>query len=245
MSTFDINDTTASRDDNQSHSIVPSAALCIDSLEFSYQKNTAAVITIPSWQVAKGDSIFIQGQSGSGKSTLLNLLAGTITPTAGTITLLGVPVSSLSAGKRDRFRAKHIGVVFQQLNLIPYLTIADNIAAAMYFAGNNTATLADKLTPILSALQLPQDCLHLKADSLSVGQQQRVAIARAMINQPEIIIVDEPTSALDASARDSFMELLMTVTSDSTLLFVSHDAELKKYFSTTISMAELQQSGHQ
>ena len=185
--------------------------------------------------------MFLSGPSGSGKSTLLNLLCGTLTPTAGNIALLGQPFSSLSNRQRDKFRARNIGVVFQQFNLVPYLSVAQNISAAAYFSGkgNCSQKVLANTCELLDRLQLPSHVLHAKADALSIGQQQRVAIARALTNSPQLLIVDEPTSALDADARDSFMALLKEVASDSTMIFVSHDNAMERYFDRHCRISEL------
>ena len=213
----------------------------IDNLVFSYGKNSPAVIDIENWQLNKAERIFLQGQSGSGKSTLLNLLSGTLSPQQGEVRLFQQPFSSLSSRKRDKFRAKHIGVVFQQFNLIPYLSVQDNIEAAAWFAGNKNAQLQEKIKHLVAQLQLPQTLLQQSASQLSVGQQQRVAIARALINQPGLLIVDEPTSALDADARDKFMQLLLNCCDEvqSTLIFVSHDKALSQYFASSVSLADI------
>lgn len=215
----------------------PTSAIEISNLEFTYP-SASSMLCVPKWSINKGEHVFLSGPSGSGKSTLLNLLCGTLTPTSGNIQLLGRPFSSLSGSKRDKFRAKHIGVVFQQFNLIPYLTVSQNITAAVYFASGNCQQQATqtRLSVLLHALQLPDDIATQRADALSVGQQQRVAIARALINEPEILIVDEPTSALDTASRDRFMQLLKQVSAQSTLLFVSHDPSLKQYFDIHTSM---------
>ncbi|MBC3765216.1 ABC transporter ATP-binding protein [Neptunicella marina] len=194
------------------------------------------------WQVSQGARIFLHGPSGSGKTTLLNLLSGVLVPESGAVSILGQPFSSLPARKRDKFRAQHVGVVFQQFNLIPHLSVIKNIELAAYFAGNKQSvrTSAEQL---LTQLKLPMALLDTAASSLSVGQQQRVAIARALINKPEILLVDEPTSALDADARDAFMQVLIALceSMNTTLIFVSHDQALRAYFSDCVSVKALQQ----
>ena len=221
-----------------------STAIEVSNLQFSYTKESPPIIDIKSWQVSQGEHVFLSGPSGSGKSTLLNLLCGTLTPTQGDIALLAQPFSALSNRQRDKFRARNIGVVFQQFNLIPYLSVAQNINAAVYFASTNVSKTASdaKLRHLLDKLQLPSHVLHAKADALSIGQQQRVAIARALINDPQLLIVDEPTSALDTDARDSFMSLLKDVAGESTMIFVSHDKAMESYFDRHCSMSELSPS---
>ncbi|WP_018982431.1 ATP-binding cassette domain-containing protein [Salinimonas chungwhensis] len=212
-------------------------AVCMTGVTFAYDKSALPVIDIESWELPKGRHIFISGASGSGKSTLLNLLTGTLQASSGNIELLGKPFSKLSARRKDAFRAQNIGVVFQQFNLIGYLTVYQNLAVAAYFAKNQTVDVAARATTLLNKLQLPTDVLHKRADLLSVGQQQRVAIARALINEPSLVIVDEPTSALDADARDKFMQLLLEATAHSAVIFVSHDKSLAQYFDEQTDMS--------
>ncbi len=218
-------------------------AIDVNNLQFAYSKNSAPVLNIDTWQVNEGEQVFLSGPSGSGKSTLLNLLCGTLTPTSGSVSLLGSPFSTLPNKQRDQFRARNIGVVFQQFNLIPYLSVLQNIDAARYFASNtitsNDKHTSQKIQDVLERLQLPMSILQSKADALSIGQQQRVAIARALINDPKILIVDEPTSALDSDARDHFMALLKDVAGKSTMIFVSHDTAMASYFDTHCSIFDL------
>lgn len=219
-------------------------AVQVDQVEYRYDAvaNTPDLF-IPTWRVERGSRLFLYGDSGSGKTTLLNLLAGVLKPNKGTIKLLDCTVSAMKARQRDKFRAQHIGVVFQQFNLIPYLSVIKNIQLASYFASTKPSTIDESARALLSKLRLPDDVLHKRAAELSVGQQQRVAIARALINQPEILLVDEPTSALDASARDAFMSLLIETcqAANTTLIFVSHDMSLQDYFEASIAMPFLSQ----
>lgn len=195
---------------------------------------------MPDWEVEQGERIFLFGPSGSGKTTLLNLLAGILTPDKGTISLLEQTFSTLGERKRDKFRARHIGVVFQQFNLISHLTVAQNIELAAHF-GSGTKPKESDIADMIAALQLPQTVLNSKANQLSVGQQQRVAIARALINHPEILLVDEPTSALDTDARDAFMRLLVKLCEQfsTTLLFVSHDQSLSAYLDKRVAVSDI------
>lgn len=218
---------------------------CIDvsQLQFAYGANR--IINIANWQIQSGQHIFLYGPSGSGKSTLLNLLAGVLTPTSGTIRLLNQNFSELKPRQKDSFRARHIGMVFQQFNLIPYLSVFDNIALAAHFGKTPIGQIRTRLQDQLEQLELAAAVLDLRADTLSAGQQQRVAIARALVNQPEIIIADEPTSALDAKAKDGFMSLLIDSVnaSNSSLVFVSHDPQLSAHFTSKIDFTELNQVG--
>lgn len=217
-------------------------AIHLESVHYHYNNSAdSAGLVIPSWQVKRGERLFLFGESGSGKTTLLNLLAGVLTPQKGTVSLLNAPFSTLPGRQRDKFRARHIGVVFQQFNLIPYLTVMENIQLASYFAGNHSDEVAQQAAILLTKLKLSADVLNRPANALSVGQQQRVAIARALINQPEILLVDEPTSALDAAARDAFMETLTGICeqANTTLVFVSHDTYLKRFFDSQVAVTSL------
>ena len=225
-----------------------SLAIDIKNLKFDYgNSGNSPIIQIDQWQVPMGQRIFLHGRSGSGKSTLLNLLCGTLTPQHGDIRLIGSPFSGLSSRKRDKFRAKHIGVVFQQFNLIPYLSVQENILVAMYFSEHKHRDKQTQIESVFSQLHLDLSLLERRADALSVGQQQRVSIARALINQPEIIIADEPTSALDEDAQKGFMDLLIESTeqTNSTLLFVSHDHRLASFFEKQVAISEINQKDAQ
>lgn len=221
-------------------------AIKISKLRFSYPgKVRTLVLDIPEWHITKGDRVFLKGPSGSGKSTLLNLLAGILVADSGTIEILSQDLGALSARKRDRFRAAHIGIVFQQFNLIHYLSILDNIRLAAHFSKKERVDVDLTAKQLFDALGLDNTLLTKKASDLSVGQQQRVAIARALINTPEILIVDEPTSALDSDTRDAFMNVLLEIsrTHGNTLVFVSHDTALTHHFHHVVSLAEINQAG--
>jgi putative ABC transport system ATP-binding protein len=224
-------------------------AVLVESLVFSYVCGKP-VIDIKQWHLNKSEHVFLYGPSGCGKSTLLNLLSGILVPQQGTVNILNTDITSLKPSERDRFRAQHIGVVFQQFNLIPYLSVLDNIRLAMHFANNSAEqestytkkeTKQERIVSMLQALQLPIDCIQQKAGELSVGQQQRVAIARALINKPDVLIVDEPTSALDASAKGAFMNVLIetATSSNAALIFVSHDQSLASHFNRVESLTDI------
>lgn len=214
-------------------------AIQIDNCQFRYQSDSdKALLQIAHWQVEKAETVFVYGPSGSGKSTLLNLLAGILLPQQGTIMLDGVILNQLSHRKRDAYRAQHIGMVFQRFNLIPYLSVGDNIKLASHFSQHDKQQLQQRSLELMDALQLESRLLERPASQLSVGQQQRVAIVRALINQPALLIVDEPTSALDSDARDSFIDLLLSQVkaAQTTLVFVSHDRGLSQHFSSQLDI---------
>jgi putative ABC transport system ATP-binding protein len=218
---------------------VMTALVSINKLQFKYQDKL--VLDMPSWSVEEGHHVFLQGPSGSGKSTLLNVLTGFLPDYEGEVQVLGKEVKSLSPKQRDKHRGQHIGVIFQQLNLVPFLSVEDNIKLASYFAKKPISNLTERIEALLTDLQLPISTLNQQASTLSVGQQQRVAIARALINTPELLIADEPTSALDQGARDAFVETLFTMAnkSNTTIIMVSHDQTLATHFNHNAQLSNL------
>lgn len=224
-----------------------SAAITLTQLRFGW--GAGALLDIERLEVNSGERVFLQGASGSGKSTLLNLIGGVLSPQAGAIHLLGHEVSALGAGARDRFRADHVGFVFQMFNLLPYLNLLDNVVLPCRFSPVRRArAVARDGSPEASARRLlahleldAPELLQRPVSTLSMGQQQRVAVARALIGEPELVIADEPTSALDADNRDRFLDLLLAEVeaAASTLLFVSHDPALRRHFSRVESLSEL------
>lgn len=223
--------------------------LSVENLRFRWPSGQQDVVDIPEFSIQKGERLFIRGESGSGKTTLLSLLGGINLPDAGLIKLLGTDIAQLKQSRRDQFRADHIGFIFQLFNLIPYLSVIENITLACEFSSRRKAkallksnTLEDEAYRLLSYLQLQDRSLLRKPVSdLSVGQQQRVAAARALIGSPELIIADEPTSALDADTREHFLSLLLSECkhSGSTILFVSHDSSLESKFDRSIHLSKL------
>jgi len=200
------------------------------------------VLNIKNWSVSDCEQVFVHGPSGGGKSTLLNLLSGMLNVSSGEVTVLGERLDRMNARQRDRFRANHVGTIFQQFNLIPYLGAVDNIQLARQFAKKNTQSAAsDEIKSLLSTFHIPQSDWQKPVAKLSIGQQQRIAIARAMINKPEILIADEPTSSLDQKNRDNFMSELLTLVAEHniTLLFVSHDMSLANHFSRIEALSEI------
>lgn len=211
------------------------AAIGLKNVRFCYpEAPDKTILDIERWSVAPGECVFIHGPSGCGKSTLLNLLSGVLHNASGEVSVLGQRLDLMSGHQRDRFRADHIGYVFQQFNLIPYLDAIENVRLAAHFSSSRSpASAIRKATlDLLGALRIGASDLHQAAAKLSIGQQQRVAIARALINRPELLIADEPTSSLDRDNRDSFMSMLMSLVAshNATLLFVSHDMSLSEYF---------------
>ncbi|MCZ0934325.1 MAG: ABC transporter ATP-binding protein [Gemmatimonadetes bacterium] len=221
-----------------------SLAIDVRGLRFRYGRGPW-VLDIGEMALKRGERAFLFGPSGSGKTTLLGVLAGVLAATEGEVRVLGQDLASLSGARRDAFRAEHIGYVFQMFNLIPYLSVLDNIALPARMDAKRRARLDGagvKETAALLADHLHiGDLLKKPVTELSVGQQQRVAACRALIGSPEIIVADEPTSSLDFDRREAFLRLLFQECerAGSTLVFVSHDRTLEGMFSRTISLPDV------
>jgi len=209
------------------------------------------LLQIPRFDVEAGERVFISGASGSGKSTLLGLIGGVLAPDSGTVRVLGESLGDLSAARRDALRVDRIGFIFQMFNLLPYLSVRDNVALPCRFSarrreratggGPELRVEADRL---LSRLGLDEaGLLDRRVTELSIGQQQRVAAARALIGKPELLIADEPTSSLDAAARADFLRLLMSecAAAGSAIVFVSHDRSLAPQFDRQVDLLALNQ----
>ncbi len=218
--------------------------LALSGVAYHWPGRASFSFEVPALQVATGETVLLLGESGSGKSTLLSLICGTIQPDKGVVNIEGTDLASLSGGQRDRFRAEHIGVIFQQFNLLPFGTVADNILLPLRFAPHRRKRTGDAgaaAAHLCAALGLPDGTTRAKASTLSVGQQQRVAVARALIGQPPLIIADEPTSALDANSQSAFLDLLFEQTArhNTSLLMVSHDPRLGERFDRVLHMENI------
>ncbi|AMO55189.1 methionine ABC transporter ATP-binding protein [Endozoicomonas montiporae] len=220
----------------------------LDQVQFSW-KQGSTVLDISQLTIYRGEKVFIRGPSGSGKTTLLGLLGGVLVPERGSVDVLGTNLCSLSPAQRDHFRANHIGFIFQMFNLIPYLSLVDNVTLPLSFSQQRQQQVKQsgsdarqEALRLLSHLGLnDQKQLNNSVTELSIGQQQRVAAARAMIGRPGIVIADEPTSALDTDTREAFIQLLFEEceAAENTLVFVSHDPTLEQLFDRTIALHEI------
>ena len=208
----------------------------------------APVLDIDSFELQAGERLFLRGPSGSGKSTLLGLIAGVLEAGSGRVEVLGHELTDLSGGQRDQVRADHLGVIFQMFNLVPYLSVVQNVVLPCRFSKRRLNEVKALGGPDIEARRLLSELglddpalLSRKVTELSVGQQQRVAAARALIGNPSLIIADEPTSALDADSRDRFIELLSEEArkTKAALLFVSHDASLAALFDRAMDLSEI------
>jgi putative ABC transport system ATP-binding protein len=225
-----------------------SDVIVLEDLQFYWPDAPTPCLDIAHFSVEANERIFLHGPSGSGKSTLLALLGGVLVPQRGKIRLLETEITALSGAARDRFRVDHLGFIFQQFNLLPYLSVIDNVLLPCRFSARRHAratssgsTAKAEAIRLLEHLDLGPELRDRPVTNLSVGQQQRVAAARALIGRPEIVIADEPTSALDAARQSDFLELLMQEcgAAQATLLFVSHDHRLAAHFTRNVDLPEL------
>ena len=227
------------------------SALRISDLIYRWPRQTTNCLDIPRFEVARGERIFLHGPSGIGKSTLLGLLGGVAVPQAGRIELLGQNLAQLGSHGRDQFRADHIGFLFQQFNLLPWLSALDNVLLPCTFSPRRKERAEPDphraAEALLAQLDLEAGLWSKPAGELSVGQQQRVAAARALVGRPEILIADEPTSALDAERQQIFIDLLLrkTATVGATLIFVSHDQRLAAHFDRGVALDEINRAAQE
>lgn len=204
-------------------------------LTYSYDgKNT---LTFPDIYCGKGEHWLLLGQSGSGKTTMLHLLGGLLSPATGSIIVAGEDIATKRAAALDRFRGRHIGIIFQKSHFVRSLTLGENLLLAQQLAG---APIDKKrVDELLGHLNLGHK-LREKPDNLSMGEQQRAAIARALLNRPEVILADEPTSALDDINCNEVIHLLEreATASGATLLVVTHDGRLKARFPRQVLLTQ-------
>ncbi len=223
----------------------------IRDLRYAWPGAGPDVLSIAELRLDAGRTHFLHGPSGCGKSTLLALMAGVLLPCAGSVRLLGQDWAGLRAGARDARRAELVGLIFQQFNLLPYLSVLDNVLLPARLSPARAQRCEGGPVPAAQALlrrmDLPAALWPRRADALSVGQQQRVAAARALLGRPPLVIADEPTSALDAPLREAFVELLLEQVraGGSTLVFVSHDERLAGRFDERLSLPRINRAAAQ
>jgi putative ABC transport system ATP-binding protein len=212
-----------------------SASIEIKNLKFSYGSH--AILDIDELHIKAGEVVFLYGPSGSGKSTLLELIAGVLKTQSGELKVGSKNLVELGVAELDLYRAENIGYIFQSFNLIPYLSVMENIQLPFLFQKNKSDS--EEVKSLISDLGLAEH-IHKPVSDLSVGQQQRVAVARALIKKPNIILADEPTSALDYNHREKFLKILFELCrkNKTTVLFVSHDLTIEKLFDRSISLVE-------
>ncbi|MBL8237830.1 MAG: ABC transporter ATP-binding protein [Bryobacterales bacterium] len=223
-------------------------AIQLTDVRFAYGKGPT-VLDIPSFRVEAKERVFLFGPSGSGKTTLLGVMAGVLAGYSGGVEVLGRDIAKLSGSQRDAFRGSHLGYIFQLFNLIPYLSVMENITLPCRLSAERRARL--KGVPLEQGAHAVaqrlgiDELLTKRVTNLSVGQQQRVAAARSLLGTPELIIADEPTSSLDYDHREKFLELLFEscAAAGSTLLFVSHDRSLMHLFDRQLSLPDINRAG--
>lgn len=179
--------------------------------------------------IHKNEYVALMGPSGSGKSTLMNILGCLDSPTGGRYILNGQDVSRMADDDLASVRNKEIGFVFQQFNLLPRLTAAENVALPLIYSGINKKERIERAEAVLEKVKL-EDRIHHKPNELSGGQNQRVAIARALINNPAIILADEPTGNLDSKTSHEIMEILSKIHADgNTVILVTHEEDIAEF----------------
>jgi ABC-type lipoprotein export system ATPase subunit len=200
---------------------------------------TRTVLDIDHWALEAGAHVLLRGVSGSGKTTLFNIIAGMLRPTHGVITLGEQPLYLLGEAARDRFRAAHIGYVFQTHQLMPGFSALENVTMPMMFAGTIApGARAGRAHHLLEQVGLGAFIRH-RPHQLSTGQRLRVAIARALANAPRLLLADEPTAALDPHGAAQAIELLQESCrqNQATLIIASHDPELNARFPTQFALS--------
>lgn len=216
----------------------------VSATDLLFERPGGFALSVPSFAIEAGEAVAVLGASGTGKSTLLDLVGGVLRPTSGALALFGHDVAQLSNSALDRLRGDHVGVIFQEHNLLPFATVRQNVALGVQFSAARrrhlrATALEDEIERLLDAMDLDAtELLRRPAHTLSVGQRQRVAAARALLGAPSLIIADEPTSALDEGNQTRFLALLQEArkASGAALLFVTHDPRLTKGFDQVITL---------
>ncbi|RYZ63487.1 MAG: ABC transporter ATP-binding protein, partial [Proteobacteria bacterium] len=205
---------------------------------------------IPEFHMTKGERVFLYGPSGSGKTTFLEILAGILKAQTGRAEILGHDLTKMSESQRDQFRAEHLGYIFQSFNLIPYLSVQQNIQLPVQLSPARGKHIQNE-DPKKMILQMCERLgiakfLDKRVTELSIGQQQRVAVARALFGRPDLILADEPTSSLDMDHREKFLQLMFELCDQygTTVLFVSHDRSIQHLFSRSVSLDSINMAAH-
>ena len=224
----------------------------LENIDFSWpnagsvEQGKAFHLKVDNLSIAKGETVFVHGRSGSGKSTLMGLTSGTLATQQGRIMVAGQNLGSLTQTQLDKHRADNIGIIFQLFNLVPYISVLDNVMLPLAFskarnsrAGGSNFEAKENALEMLTALGLLGSYISKKKPiNLSVGQQQRVAAARALIGNPGLIIADEPTSSLDDENQQAFLDLLFAQVrkNGTSLMLVSHDLSISRKFDRVIKL---------
>jgi putative ABC transport system ATP-binding protein len=215
--------------------------LLVENVKKSYREpdgSTLAILDIPRLAVDAGEQVVIRGRSGGGKTTLLNAISGLASVDAGRISLNGTDITRIPEVGRDRFRARHIGFVFQTFNLLAGFTALENVLLGMTFTGQPRDS--KRAIELLTRVELGHRLSH-KPAALSVGEQQRVAVARALVNRPVLLLADEPTANIDPAHQQQVIDLLREVCRDENvaMLLVTHADEVANQFERVEHLEEL------
>lgn len=224
------------QDDRQA----PRAVVCRGvSKEFGTDETRIWALRGVELEVLAGHMTLLVGPSGCGKTTLISIIAGLLNPTAGEVIVLGHPLHEMRNGQLVGFRGREIGFVFQQYNLLPALTAAENAAVPLLITGWKRTKAVDQAKAALDSVGLGNR-LHAYPAQLSGGQQQRVAIARALVHEPRLLVCDEPTASLDAHSGQTVMELLrrVAVQPDRAVIVVTHDSRVFGFGDRKVTMSD-------
>jgi ABC-type lipoprotein export system ATPase subunit len=189
--------------------------------------------------VEKGDFLALYGKSGAGKSTLINMITGIDVPTSGKVEVNGIPIHAMTADELSHWRGDNLGIVFQFFQLIPSLTLVENIALPMDF--RNSYSLVEQESRALQLLETVGIAEHAwkKPAKISGGQQQRVAIARALANNPGVVVADEPTGNLDSATARGILDVFVKLTEEGkTVIVATHDEEIAHYAKTIVEISD-------
>ena len=217
----------------------PGDVIRLDGVTKTYQSDGPPALADVSMGVAAGEVVAVMGPSGSGKSTLLNLIAGLDKPSAGTVTVAGRRIDTLGESALARFRARHIGIIFQFFNLLDDLTVEDNVLLPAQLAGASRRQARARAGELLERMGI-SDSRDAYPARMSGGQRQRVAIARALVNSPAVLLADEPTGALDSATGQEIGRLLRELNQGGqTLVLVTHDPDLAEgYAARTVRIVD-------
>ncbi len=219
-------------------------ALAIHALKFRYSPQPGEAsdpwnLSIGALALQPGEQVLLTAGSGRGKSTLLQLIAGLLDPAEGRVEINGSSIHGLSHAARDRFRGRHVGMIFQTFNLLQGFTALENVEAALLFSDIPAKEHTPRGEALLKSLGITKP--HARVENLSVGQQQRVAVARSVAVKPTLVLADEPTASLDPANATSAMDLIQNACKEcgAALLCVSHDPSMASRFQRRVTLEEL------
>jgi len=217
----------------------------IHELTKSYSRGEEAIVAcdVSALEISRGEQVALVGRSGCGKSTLLSMIAGLLPPDHGSLRVLDVELTALGESARDRFRAEHIGMVFQTFNLLQPFTALENVMLGSVFGKGGGRGLRERATELLRGVGLA-DRMHHRPNEMSVGQAQRVAICRALINDPSLILADEPLGNQDRETGREVLQLLLDMAKEHnrTVVMVTHSPENAGQLERIVELAELRRA---